>query len=131
MAEAGFSRTYTLGVILSVILICLIGLFHLWRLIFRQIKKRNMPEVIPIEIKTIKNGERRISSATCTKFYSQPSVHQKPSMKSSIKTSSKSSKKVRTPGKSGRRKLSVVQLENDETKRFFAGYSHRYSNENH
>lgn len=57
------SRPYTIGFSIAVILILLIAIFHLWRILFKQIKKCvNRDELGTIvEVSSDFNGTRRIS----------------------------------------------------------------------
>lgn len=59
------SQPYTIGFSIAVVLIFFIAVLHLWRLIFKRIKKRmnSETEFVPVEI-SLYQADRRVSSAT-------------------------------------------------------------------
>lgn len=76
MAETGYSSPFTIGVLSAAVLILGAGLLHLWRKIFKYIKKRNESEVVAKEIRTTAGaGERRVSSSTCVLVNEHTSTH--------------------------------------------------------
>jgi hypothetical protein len=130
MAES-YSRPYTIGVIIAVILIGIIGFLHLWRKIFKFIKKRNESEVVPHEIE-IMTGERRVSSASCIQIQQKSSVKHKQTFKKKSQKNFVNPKKFNPNATAAAydRKLSFDHLtQNENVKTFFAGFSHRHSND--
>lgn len=140
-------RPYTVGFSIAVLLILLIAIFHIWRIIFKHIKKivnsSDSVQNIPVEISVeVPNGDRRVSSAAICIQQLQMHLeyddevseikfsHQKrPKLERSI---SESSSKLKGKQPAGRRKTLVAResknLQLNDVK-FFAGYSHRHIND--
>lgn len=59
------TRPYTVGVSIAVISICIIALFHLWKFIFKKVKKWLNPtqlEAVITEIPLPDHGDRKLST---------------------------------------------------------------------
>lgn len=113
------SRPYTIGFSIAAILILLIALFHLWRFVFKQIKKfvnRNDLGTI-IEVPSTHNATRRISKRCVQKL-------------EMVVVTDDMEEKFHCIEK---RKLPQNQNpsieENIEIANFFAGYSHKHIDE--
>lgn len=137
------TRPYTVGVSFAFLLIFLIAMFHVWRYIFKEIKKCvREPEIVPMEI-PISNRDRRISSPLSVqqtglkceddKFLRIKLSHKQRRQKL-IRSSSDNSRQLKTIKKNSSKRhrrstrkqsfASRSQVEKENGLKFLAGYSH-------
>jgi hypothetical protein len=134
-----YTRPYTYGVSIAAVLIFLIAIFHVWKLIFKQIKKlneTNQLETVVTEIPTIRQ-DRKLS-ASCIhqlemvlhyddKVNGIQLQHTQNRSRNSRKSERKSSR--RNSGVSEKfQRFSSEKIESEKIT-FFAGYSHRHIND--
>lgn len=137
------ARTYTVGVSIAAVLIFLIAIFHIWRFIFRKIRKCwNFPEEIDLEAfeTEIPVQERKLSTfciqqlemvLQCDENFTRVDFKKKqvnkPSCSRSVSLNVGKSRAERK--KSFKRSLRRPSNRSNEPLTFFAGYSHQHVNE--
>lgn len=114
-SDSDYSRPYTVGFSIAVILILIIGIFHLWRYLFRKIQKyMNRNElgsivVVPSDF----SGSRRISKKCIKKIEVQIVCDDEEEGFHHVE----------------RRTILNGNSEDGQTVNFLAGYSHKHIDE--
>lgn len=141
------TRPYTVGVSIAAVLIFVIAIFHVWKFIFKKIKKwlnLSQEDPVVIEIPVSPNEERTLSSACIQELemvltYEDEStaIHKQrvPYLRSMSEGSGmrklekkRSSRRTRDSIAHQKQRLSLSQ-QNIASMKFFAGYSHRHIND--
>lgn len=142
------TRPFTVGVSIAAVLIFLIAIFHVWKFIFKKIKKwlnSSQPEIVVPEIQVSQNEERKVSLACIQQLemilkyedeLGSVRIKRTPYLRSMSEGSGtrklerkRSVKKSRHSIVHHKHRQSFSEQNDAATITFFAGYSHRHIND--